>query len=220
MSAPDVSVLVPVHNGEAYLARCLRSLVAQTMPRDHFEIIVINDGSSDRTSFVMDMFADEIVALALGDNLGLPAALNAGLAAARGSYIVRVDADDYVNESFLSILHMFMSANAEFDAVACDYLLVTNEEEVLGRGNCEKEPIACGVMFLLAHLQSIGLYDETFRTHEDLDLRHRFLANHSIYRVPLPLYRYRRHETNMTNDEENSAMFLEMLQHKHGLETH
>ena len=52
MSYPDVSVLVPVHNGEAYLGRCLRSLVAQLMPRNQFEIIVIDDGSSDRTSFV------------------------------------------------------------------------------------------------------------------------------------------------------------------------
>jgi len=219
MSYPDVSVLVPVHNGEAYLGRCLRSLVAQLMPRNQFEIIVIDDGSSDRTSFVMDMFADEIVTIALEANGGLPAALNAGLEVAKGSYIVRVDSDDYVNESFLSILHMFASANDEFDAVACDYLLVNNVEEVLGRGNCEKDPIACGVMFLLDQLNRIGLYDENFRTHEDLDLRHRFLSKYSIFRVPLPLYRYRRHETNMTNNEENSAMFLAMLKHKHGLES-
>jgi len=86
---------------------------------------------------------------------------------------------------------------------------------VLGRGNVQDSPIACGVMFRLQQLQELGLYDESFLSHEDLDLRHRFLEHFDITRIPLPLYRYRRHESNMTNDRDRMAHFHKAFQAKH-----
>ena len=67
-------------------------------------------------------------------------------------------------------------------------------------------------------LQDLGLYDENFLLHEDLEFRFRFLMRHNIIRIPLPLYRYRRHESNMTNDLELQETFLNLLQEKHGKE--
>jgi hypothetical protein len=78
-----------------------------------------------------------------------------------------------------------------------------------------KEPIACGIMFRTEQLIDIGLYDESFLRHEDRDLRLRFLDRYTIHHVPLPLYRYRRHDDNITNDVAAMNFHEERLNEKH-----
>ena len=214
--APTVSVIVPVFNHEKYIGRCLRSLMAQEYPRADFEIIVIDDGSSDRTPYALELFHEEVTLIRNEKNLGLPASLNRGIHASSAPYIVRVDSDDYVNRGFLKILCLFLANNLHMDAVACDYLTVNDREEVLGRKNCLEEPIACGIMFRTEQLVDIGLYDENFLLHEERDLRFRFLEKYSIHRVELPLYRYRRHDGNITNNVEAMDHHMKNLIAKHG----
>ena len=216
-TVPLISVIVPVFNQEKYVGRCLRSLLSQTMPRSEFEIVVVDDGSDDRTAYALDLFADDIVRLRHPKNLGLPASLNTGIRAARGSLIVRVDSDDYVNSNFLHILAFHLSENPDMDAVACDYWIADDEENWLERVDCVERPIGCGVMFRRQQLIDLGLYDEQFLRHEDQDLRIRFLQRHRIHRVALPMYRYRRHPTNITNDTSEMARHHQLLREKHGL---
>lgn len=210
-----VSVIVAAHNEERFIGRCLRSLVAQQFPRDKYDVIVVNDGSTDKTETILDTFVDEVKVLRNQENLGLPASLNKAISSTRSKFVVRVDADDYVNAAFLEVLYLFLAENPQFDAAACDYLLVDDREEVIGRRDAMKEPIACGIMFRTEQLIDIGLYDETFLRHEDRDLRVRFLDRYSIHHVPLPLYRYRRHEENITNDVEAMAHHERRLRDKH-----
>ena len=101
------------------------------------------------------------------------------------------------------------------DAVACDYLLVNNKEETIDRKNCMKDPIGCGIIFQTSQLFEIGLYDEEFKLHEERDLRHRFEKKYKIHRLELPLYRYRRHENNITNDQEALDYHDQKLREKH-----
>lgn len=214
--SPAVSVLVPVFNQERFIGRCLRSLLAQHYPRDDFEIIVIDDGSTDRTPYALELFHDEVTLIRNEKNGGLPAAINQGIKAAKSPYVVRVDSDDYVNANFISLLQMFLGANRYMDAVACDYLLVDDQEEVLARKNCMEHPIACGIMFRIEQLIDIGMYDEQFLVQEDRDLRIRFLKKYEIHRLELPLYRYRRHENNITNNTEAMNQHMASLIAKHG----
>lgn len=211
-----VSVIVAAHNEERFIGRCIRSLLAQRFPRDKFEIVVVNDGSTDRTPMILASFGSDIRVLTNDTNIGLPASINRAVHTIHSKYLVRVDADDYVNGSFLDVLYMFLAENPDLDAVACDYLLVDDREDVLGRRNCMDEPIACGIMFRTDQLLDIGLYDETFLLHEDRDLRVRFLEKHSIHRIPLPLYRYRRHADNITNDTAAMEHHYQRLIDKHG----
>ena len=148
------------------------------------------------------------------DNLGLPQSLNIGINHASGSFIIRVDSDDYVNNKFLLYLSDFLIENPEYDAVASDYLLVNDTEAVLKRENCEVNPIACGIMFRLEQLIDIGLYNEEFHFREEEELRKRFEKKYSIHRIPLPLYRYRKHENNMTNNIEKMAIYKNKLDDK------
>jgi glycosyltransferase involved in cell wall biosynthesis len=213
---PLVSVIVATYNHEKFIGRCLRSLLHQTIPHESYEIIVINDGSTDRTPYALELFHNAIHPIINETNIGLPASINRGIMAARSPYIVRVDSDDYVNQNFLNFLHFYLDQNQYADAVACDYLLVNDLEEVLERVNCMDRPIACGMMFRREHLIDIGMYDESFRSHEDQDLRIRFEKKYSISRLELPLYRYRRHENNITNDSVAMEHHRQNLIRKHG----
>jgi glycosyltransferase involved in cell wall biosynthesis len=210
-----VSVIVAAHNEERYLGRCLRSLLAQRFERSRYDVIVIDDASTDRTSAVLATFGDSITVLRNETNLGLPASLNRAITSTHSKFIVRVDADDYVNSAFLDVMYMFLADNPQFDAAACDYLLVDDREEIISRRDAIKEPIACGIMFRTEQLIDIGLYDESFLRHEDRDLRLRFLDRYTIHHVPLPMYRYRRHEDNITNDTDEMAHHERRLHDKH-----
>ena len=210
-----VSVIVAAHNEERFIGRCLRSLLSQRFPIDSYDIIVVDDGSTDKTPKILETFSNDVKVISNQRNLGLPASLNKAIMSSHSKFVVRVDADDYVNAAFLDVLHLFLAENHQFDAAACDYLLVDDREDVIGRRDAMKEPIACGIMFRTDQLIEIGLYDESFLRHEDRDLRVRFLDRFAIHHVPLPLYRYRRHEDNITNDVDAMALHERRLRDKH-----
>lgn len=211
---PFISVIIPAYNEERFIGRALRSVISQSHV-DSFEVLVVNDGSTDRTQYALDLFKEEITILQNETRLGLPASLNRAIRVARGKYIVRVDADDYVTDDYLYILQRFLEVNTYMDAVACDYLVVDDCESVIERRNCMEHPIGCGIMFRSAQLIDIGLYDDGLLMHEDRDLRARFKEKYSISRVELPLYRYRRHPDNMTNDRSAWEHYENQLREKH-----
>lgn len=218
---PKVSVLVAAFNQEKYIGRCLRSLLHQSMSQSDYEIIVIDDGSTDRTSYALSLFSDPkasvLKVLTNESNLGLPKSLNRGIECAKGKFIVRVDSDDYVNFNFLQLLSYYLESNDDCVAVGCDYILIDESEGEIAKCDCSKRPIACGIMFSREKLIEIGLYDETFECQEERELRARFEQKYSIERLNLPLYRYRRHGKNMTNDEEKMRYHLQRLVEKHGV---
>lgn len=197
----QVSVIVPAYNEELFVGRCLRSLLKQSLAHTEYEIIVVDDGSTDGTVAALSVFSDSIRLIRNKTNQGLPQSLNTGILSARGQFIVRVDADDYVHYEYLKILMMHLQLNHEIDAVACDYLLVNERQDVIRHVDCSAEPIGCGIMFRLSQLIDVGLYDPDFLRCEEEELRKRFERKYSIDKVRLPLYRYRMHEDNMSRDE-------------------
>ncbi len=210
-----VSIIVPVFNQEKFIGRCLRSLLAQDFKKNEFEIIVINDGSTDKTSYALELFKNDITILTNKKNKGLPYCLNKAIKKSKSKYIVRVDSDDYVNENFLKFLVLHLELNNKLDAIACDYLMVDNDENVKKQKNCMLDPIACGILFRTDQIIDIGLYDEEFLLHEEKDLRIRFLKKYKIDRLKLPLYRYRLHNNNNTKNLKKMSHHLKKLKKKH-----
>lgn len=106
MSDPKISVVVPVYNVAPYLARCLDSLVAQTL--SDIEIICIDDKSTDNSLEILHEYENkypQIHVIALDKNSGVATARNAGIDAARGEYLGFVDSDDYVDTDFYEKLY-------------------------------------------------------------------------------------------------------------------
>tara|TARA_B100000945_G_scaffold7482_1_gene6121 strand:- start:2546 stop:3205 length:660 start_codon:yes stop_codon:yes gene_type:complete len=210
-----VSVIIPVYNHEKYIARCLRSITSQSLNKNDYEIIVVDDGSTDKTAKAIKPFLREIKLIKNKKNKGLPNALNQGIKKSRSKYIVRLDADDYVNQEFLKFLYLYIQNNEKMHAVACDYYLVDDSEKVISKQNCQKKPIACGIIFKTQNLIDLGLYDEEFLLYEDIDFRKRFKTKFNIHRIPIPLYRYRRHENNITNNKFNQKKFMKKFKKKY-----
>jgi glycosyltransferase involved in cell wall biosynthesis len=197
-----ISIIVPVYNRENFIGRCIRSLLSQTLSREVFDIIVIDDGSTDDTSKILFAFKEEIKWFRNKNNQGLSSAINLGIKKSKSEYIVRVDSDDYVNKDFLKVLYLFAQHNKEIDAFACDYITVNQNEKVLKRENCLKKPIACGILFKRKHLKEIGFYNAKKLINEEKDLRKRFIKKYKISRISLPLYRYKKHINSLTGENE------------------
>ena len=203
----QISVIIPVFNQERFVGRCLRSILNQSIDKKEYEIIVIDDCSNDKTLEVLDNFSNEIILIKHQENKGLPTALNTGIKKSNGRFIIRLDSDDYVHFEYLNILSLYLKMNADVDAVSCDYIEVNDKEELISRYSHALKPIGCGIMFRIEQIIEIGLYDEKQLWNEEEELMIRFSKKHSVIHLNFPLYRYRRHENNMTNNDKMMRKF-------------
>jgi glycosyltransferase involved in cell wall biosynthesis len=213
-----VSLIITTYNYAQYIERAIRSALDQSISKSEYEIIVVNDASTDSTGQILENYSDVIRVFNLPENIGLSAARNFGIRKARGQNIVFLDADDYLHSESLRVQNLFLNENNAFDAVAIDYYLVNERGLHIEHISSSEKPIACGIMFRKDHLYNIGLYDESFSAREEEDLRIRWSnAGYGIHHIPLPLYRYRMHEGNMTKDNERMSNSQEQLNAKHSL---
>lgn len=106
MTEPIVSVVLPVYNCERYLRDAIESVISQTFTC--FELIIINDGSTDRSAGIIAAFNDKRIRVFHQANQGLAATLNRGIALARGKYIARQDQDDLSNPDRISLQVAYM----------------------------------------------------------------------------------------------------------------
>lgn len=196
----DISVVVTNYNYGRYLGRCIRSLVSQDLDQKNYEIIVVDDGSTDDSLDHLQVYGADVSIIALGENFGLGYAANTGLKAAKSRYVVRVDSDDFVHRSFLSTLLLgFELHGRDYEAISCDYVKVTPGGETIAYGDAESEPIACGIAFKADILEVLGYYNRNLRINEEIDLKARFAAEgFRIKNVTLPLYRYVKHDDSLT----------------------
>lgn len=113
---PAVSVIVPVYKAKSYLHRCVDSLLAQTFP--NFEILLIDDGSPDRSGEICDAYAmkDSRVRVFHKDNGGVSSARNLGLTYVRSEWVAFVDSDDWVESNFFDV---FCLLPADIDMIHC-----------------------------------------------------------------------------------------------------
>lgn len=105
MNSPLISVIIPVYNGEKYIAKCIESLLEQTL--SDIEVIVINDGSQDRTLSIINQYSQKDPRVKVIDkvNEGVSVARNAALSIAKGEWIAFSDADDFYYADGLKLLY-------------------------------------------------------------------------------------------------------------------
>lgn len=129
-----ISVIIPVYNVELYLAECLDSVLTQTYP--HYEVICVNDGSTDGSQVLLDNYAAKYdkIQVINQKNKGLSAARNAGIAAAKGDYVFLLDSDDKIEKHALETL----AAKSNGEDFICfngkRYFEETNAEDIPDEG--------------------------------------------------------------------------------------
>lgn len=117
------SFIVPIYNVEMYLERCVNSLLAQTYKG--FEIILIDDGSTDSSGDIADMYArkwPESIIVKHQMNMGLGGARNTGISLSRGDYLLMVDSDDHVSEKLLEVVDKYIRQH-DNDILIFDYIV-------------------------------------------------------------------------------------------------
>jgi len=190
-SAPKVSVVMAVYNGANYVAGAIESILSQTF-RD-FEFVIVNDCSEDGTLKVIRSYKDgRIIVFTNKKNLGQTKSLNVGIRQARGSYIARIDADDFSYPKRLEKQLEFFRQNPDFDVcgasghilnedgmVRGERKIPTDEMEIFCRIFFESPIIHISALMKRDKLLMLGGYDESFTMAQDGDLWSRFLIHKS-----------------------------------------
>lgn len=200
MRGPDISVVVTNYNYGRYIRRCLRSLLSQDLDRNRYEIIVVDDKSRDDSLEAIAAFvkAGDVKVIVNPKNLGVGGSSRAGVDHSRGKYFVRVDADDYVQPAFLSMLYNFLRFCPQYVGVSCDYFMTDNDERILSVESFRENGLACGLMLRTSYLERIGSYNRKKKLFEDKDLFHR-IERAKIFHLPVPLYNYVKHGASLTD---------------------
>lgn len=194
---PSVSVIIPTYNREETIARAIQSVLKQTF--QDFEIIVVDDGSTDRTRAVVEGFCDpRIRYLRHEQNRGAAAARNTGIRTARGAYLAFLDSDDeWLPEKLSEQIAVLQSAPDEVHASCTGYYLhlvrsrLTLEKipshthlwlKQLLLVGCDLSPGSTLVVRTIS-LESVGLFDETLLRFEDWDWLIRYVKRYQLVLV-------------------------------------
>ena len=206
---PLVTVYITSHNYGQFLEQAIESVLRQTL-RD-FELIIIDDGSTDNSREIIARYeTHERVIPIFQQNKGLNVTNNIALRAARGKYVVRLDADDWFDEHMLEILSGVLERYPEVGLVFPDYYKVDRNGKILEQVRrhdfddvtLQDQPAhgAC-TMIRRRCLEEIGGYNEAFTCQDGFDLWIRFIEKYEIRNVNLPLFYYRQHENSLTANE-------------------
>ena len=125
----QLSIIVPVYNVEKYIHACMESIFRQGMDDKVFEVIIVNDGTQDRSmEVIQDIISQhDNITVIDQENLSLSVARNNGIAVAKGEYILMPDSDDLLIDNSLSIL-LEKALESKADLVVADFLEMTDEE--------------------------------------------------------------------------------------------
>ncbi len=199
---PKVSIVMSTFNNDIYLQASIESMLFQTY-RD-FEFIIIDDGSTDSTSIMLDMVKDPRVKIVRHESqLGLIASLNHGLSIAKGEYVARMDADDTSSLDRLMLQVHFMEENPHIDLCGTGMILsrqgnhkinpLTHEEirTWLLFHTCISHPT---IMLRRSTIERLHIrYSSDFPHAEDYELWNRIAPYVQMANLPQPLLYYRQH---------------------------
>jgi glycosyltransferase involved in cell wall biosynthesis len=135
-SLPIVTVVIPMYNVEDHIQQCIESVLAQTF--QNFEVICVNDGSTDGTLAKLRQFTDPRIKLIQQVNRGLSGARNSGILAAKGLYVALLDADDFWASEKLALHVNHLNSHPNIGVSYCPSLFVNEQGGLIGIGQFPK----------------------------------------------------------------------------------
>ena len=228
-----ITVLLPVYNGEKYLRAAMDSILNQTFR--NFELLVINDGSTDTSEQIILSYKDERIRYVKNEkNIRLIATLNKGMELATGKYIARMDADDVCVQQRLQVQLDFMEKNPEVAICGSWFNIIGDEERVVKYLPGHNQIML--KMFYQCHFCHPSViwrqemiktfdhkFDATFLHAEDYDFFVRVGERYKLANIQQVLLHYRHHEmsissANVSTQADNSILIKKYLFGKLGMD--
>ena len=215
---------MPAHNCEQYIRECIESIIAQTMP--DFELIIVNDGSTDNSSAIARSFLDKrIKVIDLPVNRGCYPARNTGMRAAAGDYICVMDADDLCEPDRLENQFLFMEENRELGLAGGAYRMLGNPRIRFRETDYETIKLMMLKYCYLLHASCIVrtslvwkhdlYYDESYKYASDHEWEARASSLFPVTNLNVPVYLYRRHDRQISTDKRSEQFaFIEQIRVK------
>ncbi len=206
----DVSIIIPAYNVEKYIEQCLKTVIGQKT-KYSYEIICINDGSTDRTSDILEKYQNNIKIINT-NNSGPGAARNIGLKHAEGQYIMFVDGDDYVLENFIEkMMDAIKEENA--DVAICNFCRFTEHSKIekVNKGKYKvyyksninevllMEFHSCNKIFKKELIEN-NKYPENIYFEDVVAISKSIIDANKIVKIEDYLYYYRRTKDSITNN--------------------
>lgn len=202
MDSPKVTVLMSVYNAGSFFAPAVESILNQSFA--DFEFLIIDDGSSEPVTPLLDQYRDERITVIRQQNMGLTRSLNRGLSLAQAAYVARMDADDLSLSHRLASQVDAMDSDERLDLVGCYFDVMDAQGNMVERKEPFTDPIYRlwrlqfhnnyghgSVMIRKASVVRAGMYDEKLRYAQDFDLWCRLSKKNNTRMIPDVLYRYR-----------------------------
>lgn len=210
---PAISIIFPAFNSSAFIKDAIESVLHQTFM--DFELIIINDGSTDNTEAIVESFSDNRIVYSKNEtNKGLIFTLNKGIKMARGTYIARMDADDICFPDRLAIQKEWLDSHPKTAVVATLIEFIDENNNITGYWKLDKQTTTSAAIRkvmpyenCLAHPSIMArknileayLYNSEQQHIEDYDLWLRLIADgHIIEKIPQVLLQYRVHSSSIT----------------------
>ncbi|RLD50552.1 MAG: hypothetical protein DRI94_08330 [Bacteroidetes bacterium] len=201
-----VSIILPVYNAEKYLKFAIDSVLSQTYEK--FELIIINDGSTDSSFEIIKSYSDNRIKLINhNNNIGYVYRLNEGIEISKGVFIARIDSDDIWKTNKLSEQIKAFEKNTNLFFIATDFNMIDKNGKVISivknskysniKNNILKKSLIChsSIIFKKDICKSIGIYNENIKYAEDYNYWIRILSKYDGIILPQTLTDYR-----ITND--------------------
>ena len=219
----SVSVYIPVHNYGKFLAQAIESVLAQKF--NDWELIIIDDGSTDNSWEVISQYSSHPKIRTMHqDKKGLNVTNNIALRLSQGKYIMRLDADDYLDENALLVLANILDTNPQVGLVYPDYYMVDEGGEIEGIVRRKKIGLEVELLDLPALgactmirkecLLEVGGYSEEFKCQDGYELWLKFIELFNPYNVNVPLFYYRQHPSSLTKDRKHILRTRQSIKRK------
>lgn len=215
MNKPHVSVIMPVYNAEAYLPQAIKSILGQSFA--DFELIIINDGSADKSLGIINTFAkqDGRIKVISRSNKGLINTLNEGISKARGQYIARQDADDISQPTRLQRQIAYLKTHPGIGLLGTNIEVIDDSGRIVPRhiafvdlltnpsdlklAEIFSNQFAHGSIMAKAALLKENKYNPAYKHAEDYELWSRLARRVKVANLKEALYQWRLHETGVTS---------------------
>lgn len=218
MTSPvKISILMPVYNGEKTIARALESIFNQNIDKDKYEIIIVNDGSTDGTPEILEKYKD-LIRIVNQDNKGYLIAAKNSFENSKGKYVIKLDADDEFGSKILSKMYSILEEDLSLAFVYSDYYekdSETGKTRIINTRENIFNTVAIGVMFRKSILDEIGFYNENL-IFPEYDLLIRIMKKYKGKHLNEPLFTYYRSRNSITSNKELVQKGLEQLYEKYG----